>query len=82
MNKTEFEAFKDRLYRAENGLKKSLESCPDLEHTYIELQDGHKLFPKEIFSWLAAVRNDCWKHAPKEIRDRHDKATLEKQPRG
>jgi len=82
MTKEQFRLFKQRLYQTQNSLKNSLESCPDLAGKYIELPDGHRLYPNEIFSWIEAVRADCWRYGPADVEKRHIKSILDKQPRG
>ena len=80
MTEEEFKLLRERLYLAQNGLELSLKSSPKLLDTYIEFADGHKLFPKEILSWLASVRSDCWKYGPARIQRRHIRGLVEKQP--
>ncbi|HEX3626705.1 MAG TPA: hypothetical protein VH280_14930 [Verrucomicrobiae bacterium] len=82
LERREYELLKDRLYRASNALQLSLESCPELENTYVQLPDGHKLFPAEIFSWLNAVRSSSWKYGPTEVQLRHIKNLVKQQPKG
>jgi len=82
MSEEQFKLLKDRLYRAVNALQLSLESCPELENTYVELKDGHRLFPKEIFSWLEAVRSSSWKYGPDKVQFRYMRSLVSKQPHG
>jgi hypothetical protein len=77
-----FRLLKDRLYRAVNALQLSVEGCPRLEKVYIELPDGHKLYAHEVFSWLGAVRSDCWKYGPPDVQMRHIKNILKDKPKG
>jgi hypothetical protein len=77
-----FRLLKDRLGRALNQLQLSLTSCPQLEKMYVELPDGHRLYSHEIFSWLQAIRSDCWKFGPAEVQLRHMKAIVREQPKG
>ena len=82
MDKEKFKQLRGRIARANNELHHTLESCPELEKTYVELPDGHKLFLNEIFSWLDAVRSNFWKYGPTEVQQRHIKDLLRSQPRG
>lgn len=82
MKKKEYRILKDRLYRAKNAIELSLASNPNLQNTYIQLSDGHKLFAGEVLSWIDAVRSDCWKYGPPEVQRRYINQIMRDQPRG
>ena len=82
LTQDEFKLLKGRLYRSINSLENALRSCPDLENLPFELNDGHRLSPKEIIGWLEAARSECWKFAPAETQRRHIQMLMREQPRG
>jgi hypothetical protein len=82
LSREEFRLLKDRLYRAQNALQLSLDSCPELQSLYMELPDKHKLFPGETLSLLQALRSECWKYGPPEVQSRHIKEIVRAQPQG
>lgn len=82
MNKEEFSRFKDRLYRAENGLSLALGSCPELAELSWTFTDGHVVTSDEVLSCISAMRRDAWKFGPPEVRQRKINEIVAQQPRG
>lgn len=82
MSDEQFRLLKDRLYRASNALQLSLESCPDLQNIFVELEDGHKLKAMEVFLLLGKMRSEVWKYGPSKTQLRHIKGLLRNQARG